>query len=72
RKINGVMGKDEIKRYCTLDKQGELLLKEAYSFLNLSARAYDKILKVARTIADLKGNEYITSDDLGEAIQYRG
>ena len=71
RKINGGMSKEDINIHCVLDSQGELMLKKAYSFLNLSARAYDKILKVARTIADLKGNKYITSDDLGEAIQYR-
>lgn len=71
RKINAGMGKEDIKRHCNLDSQGESLLKEAYSFLNLSARAYDKILRVARTIADLKGNENISSEDLGEAIQYR-
>lgn len=71
RKINASMNKEEINIYCTLDHQGELLLKEAYSFLNFSARTYDKILKVARTIADLKGNEKVSADDIGEAIHYR-
>ncbi len=68
RKLNAGMGKGDINRHCNLDSQGESLLKEAYSFLNLSARACDKILRVARTIADLKGNENISSEDLGEAI----
>ena len=65
------MNKDDLKKYCVLDLEGEDLLKKAFSFLNLSVRAHDKILKVARTIADLNGREKINSEDLGEAIQYR-
>lgn len=71
RKINSVMDKDDLKKYCTLDLDSEELLKKAFSHLNLSARAHDKILKVARTIADMEGRENINSEDLGEAIQYR-
>lgn len=71
RRINSLMNKEDLRKYCYLNTEGEALLKEAYSFLNLSARAHDKILKVARTIADLEEREYINSEDLGEAIQYR-
>ena len=71
RKINSVMDKEDLKKYCNLDLDSEELLKKAFSYLNLSARAHDKILKVARTIADMEGRENINSEDLGEAIQYR-
>ena len=59
------------KEYCKLDEAGEMMLKEAFDSLALSARAYDKILKVARTIADLEGEENISISHLAEAIQYR-
>ncbi|MFT5183787.1 MAG: magnesium chelatase family protein [Flavobacteriales bacterium] len=68
---NAQMGSGELKRLCQIDKEGNALLKTAMERLNLSARAYDRILKVARTIADMEGSEGITSGHLGEAIQYR-
>jgi magnesium chelatase family protein len=73
RKItcNARMGPRELKSYCALEESTKDLLKFAMSDLNLSARAYDRILKVARTIADLAGSEKITSDHISEAIQYR-
>ena len=73
RKItcNARMGPRELKSYCALDETTKELLKFAMADLNLSARAYDRILKVARTIADLAGSEKITSDHISEAIQYR-
>lgn len=61
----------QIKQLCRLDETGAGMLRLAMSELNLSARAYDRILKVARTIADLAGSERIQSEHLGEAIQYR-
>jgi magnesium chelatase family protein len=60
-----------IRKHCVLDVAGLELLKQAVTNLNLSARAYDRILKVARTIADLSGASRIQVDHLGEAVQYR-
>lgn len=68
---NARMGTKELKAHCTLDEGTLDLLKMAMTEMNLSARAYDRILKVARTIADLAGSDAITSDHVGEAIQYR-
>jgi magnesium chelatase family protein len=68
---NARMGTRELKAYCALDDSTMELLKFAMSDLNLSARAYDRILKVARTMADLAGSEKITSEHVSEAIQYR-
>jgi magnesium chelatase family protein len=65
------MGTRELKRYCALAEPTMELLKFALTDLNLSARAYDRILKVARTIADLAGQESIASEHISEAIQYR-
>jgi magnesium chelatase family protein len=60
-----------IQKYCTLNDECSNLLKGAMDRLNLSARAYDRILKVARTIADLDNSQYIKEEHLAEAIQYR-
>jgi magnesium chelatase family protein len=68
---NARMGTRELKQFCELDEATKELLKNAMADLNLSARAYDRILKVARTIADLAGSEKIQSDHISEAIQYR-
>jgi magnesium chelatase family protein len=68
---NARMGPRELKSYCALEESTKELLKFAMSDLDLSARAYDRILKVARTIADLAGSEAIDSDHISEAIQYR-
>jgi magnesium chelatase family protein len=68
---NARMGSRELKAYCEVDEATLELLKFAMGDLRLSARAYDRILKVARTIADLAGSERITSDHVSEAIQYR-
>jgi magnesium chelatase family protein len=68
---NARMGSRELKQYCGLDEATLELLKFAMADLNLSARAYDRILKVARTIADLAGTENIASEHVSEAIQYR-
>lgn len=68
---NANMNTKEIKKFCELDSACEELLKKAISRLGLSARAYDRILKVSRTIADLAGEDNISTDHLSEAIQYR-
>ena len=68
---NARMGSKELKAFCALDDATKELLKMAMAELNFSARAYDRILKVARTIADLAGSENIMSEHISEAIQYR-
>lgn len=68
---NAHMTHKDIKTFCPIDREGRQLLKHAIEELHLSARAYDKILKVARTIADLAGRENIQTEDVAEAIQYR-
>jgi magnesium chelatase family protein len=68
---NADMSAKEIKEHCSIDSSGADLLKTAMNRLGLSARAYDRILKVSRTIADLAGSGRIGVDHLGEAIQYR-
>ena len=68
---NARMGPKELKAYCELDEATKELLRMAMTDLNLSARAYDRILKVARTIADLASLETITGEHISEAIQYR-
>lgn len=60
-----------IQKYCKLDEQSRVLLQKAFEKLGLSARAYGRILKVARTIADLQGNKDIEQKHIAEAIQYR-
>jgi magnesium chelatase family protein len=68
---NARMGPKELKEHCALDDATKELMKTAMADLNFSARAYDRILKVARTIADLAASENILSDHISEAIQYR-
>jgi magnesium chelatase family protein len=60
-----------LRRFAALDEQSLTLLRGAMSSLDLSARAYDRILKVARTVADLAGSEQIAPEHIAEAISYR-
>ena len=68
---NARMAPKEIKEHCRLEEECQELLKMAMTELNLSARAYDRILKVSRTIADLDRSDSIQSQHISEAIQYR-
>jgi magnesium chelatase family protein len=68
---NAQMGVKQIRKYCVLNEVSMQLLKTAMERLNLSARAFDRILKVARTIADLEASESIEPHHISEAIQYR-
>jgi magnesium chelatase family protein len=68
---NARMGPRQIKQHCKLSSESQELIRMAMTELNLSARAYDRILKVSRTIADLSSSEAITSEHVSEAIQYR-
>ncbi len=68
---NAQMSSKMLQSFCDIDDVGRTLLKNAMERLSLSARAYDRILKVSRTIADLEGSENIRTEHLAEAIQYR-
>ncbi len=68
---NAQMSSKLVREVCQIDEKGTLLLKNAMERLNLSARAYDRILKVARTIADMEGSSQIQNQHLAEAIQFR-
>jgi len=68
---NAEMGPGEIRQHCTLDESGQALMKAAMNQLQLSARGYHRVLKLARTIADLAGSERIQPTQLAEALQYR-
>ncbi len=70
-KTNDEMTNAQVKKYCALDNVGEALLKNAFTKLNMTARASTRVLKVARTIADLDGSTDVLSKHVAEAIQYR-
>jgi magnesium chelatase family protein len=68
---NSRMQRRHVKTHCALNEDGRLLIRQAMDALGLSARAYDKILKVSRTIADLENSEQILPHHVSEAINYR-
>ena len=68
---NAQMGRSEVVKYCRLDAAAQNVMERYFNMLNLSARSHDRILKVARTIADLAGSENIEAVHLAEAIQLR-
>ncbi len=68
---NARMGPDEMRSHCQLDDASAALMKQAFDTMGLTARSYDRILKVARTVADLEGSEEILPQHIAEAIQYR-
>lgn len=68
---NARMGPEELRVYCKLDEESAELMRQAFDAFGLTARSYDRILRVARTIADLEGEEKISATHIAEAIQYR-
>jgi len=70
-KANALLGTREIDRHCVTDNEGDVLLRHALARLLLSARAYHRVLRVARSIADLAGAARIAAEHVAEAIQYR-
>ena len=68
---NSALSAAMIDEFCSLDNDGAELLKNAFDMLGLSARAHNRILKVARTIADIEGKERISKENIAEAIRYR-
>ena len=68
---NARMGPSEMRKYCALNEESAQLMKDAFEAMGLTARSYDRILKVARTVADLDGSEHIEPHHIAEAIQYR-
>lgn len=68
---NARMGPEELRRFCALSEESAQLMKDAFDTMGLTARSYDRILKVARTVADLDGSENIEPQHIAEAIQYR-
>ena len=65
------MGPEELRVYCKLDEESAELMRQAFDAFGMTARSYDRILRVARTIADLEGEEKISATHIAEAIQYR-
>jgi magnesium chelatase family protein len=68
---NSEMSSEAVKRYCPVDEESKKLLKNAVDLMHLSARGYFRVLKTARTIADLDGFKDINSNHIAEALQYR-
>ena len=71
RMCNARMGPEEMRKHCALDDSSAELMKQAFEAMGLTARSYDRILKVGRTVADLDGSENIQPQHIAEAIQYR-
>ena len=70
-KCNAELDSREIREFCALDDAGRDVMRMAYDKFGISARGYDRILRLARTIADLEGNLNITAGNIAEAVQYR-
>ncbi len=70
-RCNAYMQPAQLRQFCQLDETGTQLMKQAFEALGMTARSYDRVLKVARTIADLAGSEHIAPEHIAEAVQYR-
>ncbi len=70
-RFNSQMKADQIRKYCRMENEAEVLFRQAFLRMRLSVRSHDRILKVARTIADLEGHEIIKASDAAEAVQYK-
>tara|TARA_B100000927_G_C16136107_1_gene337361 strand:+ start:175 stop:552 length:378 start_codon:yes stop_codon:yes gene_type:complete len=70
-RVNSEMAPEEVRRFCEMDSNSADLMEQAMSRLGLSARGYDRILKVARTVADLEASQQLLPEHLLEAIQFR-
>ena len=68
---NAQMGQNEIEKYCRLGKEEERMMRQAYEVMKLTVRSYHKVLKVARTIADMEATESIHRHHIAEALSYR-
>jgi magnesium chelatase family protein len=71
-RVNAAMSPRQVRRFCRVSTDAERLLAAAVTQLGLSARGHDRVLKVARSIADLAGSDALTAEHCAEAIQYRG
>ena len=70
-RFNGDLNPEGLRRYCPLNKEGKNMMREVYEVMGLTARSYNRIIKVARTIADLAGSDQILPQHLAEAVSYR-
>ena len=70
-RFNADLNAEAVQRYCTLDADGEKMMRRVYEKMHLTARSYNRVLKTARTIADLSGEAVISAAHLAEAISYR-
>lgn len=69
--LNANMSVEQLRKHCALDEEASTLMRDAFESLGLSARGHDRVLRVARTIADLDGSDHINADHIAEAIMYR-
>jgi Mg chelatase, subunit chlI len=70
-RFNAQLEGGAVRKYCMLDEEGEILMEKAFSRMKLSGRGYSKVLKIARTIADIDESESIKPNHLSEALSYR-
>jgi len=69
--VNASMDQSQMRTWCALDEESTQMMEDAFRVMNLTARSYDRVLRVARTIADLDGSDRISAEHIAEAVQYR-